>query len=64
MKNFIVEFSDDQSGAVTVDWVVLAAAVIFMGIATISLVQTGADTTTTKVMNDVTTMSTKYTTLP
>ena len=31
MSNFIKDFANEENGAVTVDWVVLTAAIIFLG---------------------------------
>jgi Flp pilus assembly pilin Flp len=39
--NLIKTFSNDESGAVTVDWVVLTAAIVGLGIAVIAAVSTG-----------------------
>ncbi|WP_409977130.1 Flp family type IVb pilin, partial [Pseudoruegeria sp. SHC-113] len=36
-------FAKDESGAVTVDWVVLTAALVGLGIAVLSTVATGVD---------------------
>ncbi len=41
MLNFIKNFRNDEDGAVTVDWVVLTAALIGIGIAVISSVSGG-----------------------
>jgi len=43
MKLFalIKNFRDDESGAVTVDWVVLTAAIVGLGIAVVASVSTG-----------------------
>jgi Flp pilus assembly pilin Flp len=41
MIKFIKNFSKDEDGAVTVDWVVLTAAVVGLGIAGVSTVNTG-----------------------
>lgn len=38
----VVEFFRSETGAVTVDWVVLTAAIVGLGVATISAVSTGA----------------------
>lgn len=45
MKLFdmINRFHSDESGAVTVDWVVLTAAIVGLGIAVLSTVKTGVD---------------------
>ena len=42
MKNILQSFRNDESGAVTVDWVVLTAAVVGLGIAVVSTVGEGA----------------------
>lgn len=41
MLNFIKKFNRDEDGAVTVDWVVLTAALVLIGIAVINLVDEG-----------------------
>ena len=41
MLNFIKNFRNDEDGAVTVDWVVLTAALVGIGIAVISSVSGG-----------------------
>ena len=43
MKLILNTFRQDDSGAVTVDWVVLCAAVVMLAAATITSVQMGAD---------------------
>ena len=42
MLNFIKSFRADEDGAVTVDWVVLTAAIVGLGIAVIGTVSQGA----------------------
>lgn len=44
MKLFamIENFCNDEAGAVTVDWVVLTAAIVGLGLAVITSVETGA----------------------
>lgn len=42
MLNFINTFARDEDGAVTVDWVVLTAAVVGLGIAVAAAVKSGA----------------------
>lgn len=39
--NLINKFRNDESGAVTVDWVVLTAAIVGLGIAVVATVRTG-----------------------
>ncbi len=41
MIKFIKKFRKEEDGAVTVDWVVLTAAVVGLGVAGVSTVQTG-----------------------
>ena len=43
MTNMIKNFAADESGAVTVDWVVLTAAIVGLGIAVIASVSTGVN---------------------
>ena len=40
MMTFIKNFHNDEDGAVTVDWVVLTAAVVGLGIAAVTTVNT------------------------
>ncbi len=42
MMKFIKNFRKDEDGAVTVDWVVLTAAVVGLAIAAYSSIETGA----------------------
>lgn len=44
MIKFIKNFRKDEDGAVTVDWVVLTAAIVGLGIAVLSSVRSGAET--------------------
>ena len=41
MINFIKTFRNDEDGAVTVDWVVLTAAVVGLAIAAFTAIETG-----------------------
>ena len=42
MQKFINTFVRDEDGAVTVDWVVLTAAIVGLGLAVLASVRTGA----------------------
>ncbi len=42
MINFIKNFRKDEDGAVTVDWVVLTAAVVGLAVAAYSLIETNS----------------------
>jgi Flp pilus assembly pilin Flp len=44
MTNFIKNFRNDENGAVTVDWVVLTAAVVGLAVAAYSAINTNAAT--------------------
>jgi len=44
MQDFMNAFIRDEDGAVTVDWVVLTAAVVGLGIAVLTAVSNGAET--------------------
>jgi Flp pilus assembly pilin Flp len=47
MIKFIKNFRKDEDGAVTVDWVVLTAAVVGLAIAAYGAIQTSTDTVLT-----------------
>ncbi|WP_058262394.1 hypothetical protein [Thalassovita gelatinovora] len=55
MITFIKKFRQDEDGAVTVDWVVLTAAVVGLGIAAVATVSNGIDTASNTLVNDLTT---------
>jgi Flp pilus assembly pilin Flp len=42
MRQLIDRFIHDEAGAITVDWVVLTAAMVGLGIAVVTAVATGA----------------------
>jgi Flp pilus assembly pilin Flp len=42
MMNFVKNFRNDEDGAVTVDWVVLTAAVVGLAVAAYSSIKSGA----------------------
>ncbi|MFQ5438933.1 MAG: Flp family type IVb pilin [Paracoccaceae bacterium] len=43
MFNLVKNFKNDESGAVTVDWVVLTAAIVGLGIAVLAAVSNGVE---------------------
>jgi Flp pilus assembly pilin Flp len=51
-KNFIA----DESGAVTVDWVVLTAAIAILGLAVLTVVSGGVETLSTDISTDMAAM--------
>lgn len=48
MMNFVKNFRNDEDGAVTVDWVVLTAAVVGLAIAAYGSIQSGASEMTSQ----------------
>jgi Flp pilus assembly pilin Flp len=44
MTTFFNNFCNEEDGAVTVDWVVLTAAIVGLGIAGVATIQGGVDT--------------------
>jgi Flp pilus assembly pilin Flp len=54
MLNFIKNFRADEDGAVTVDWVVLTAAIVGLGIAVLTSVSNGAETLATDISDELT----------
>lgn len=53
MIKFFKTFAKDEDGAVTVDWVVLTAAVVGLGIAGVAAVNTGVGQLAGKIGNEV-----------
>ena len=53
MNTFIQNFLKDEDGAVTVDWVVLTAAVVGLGIAGVTAVNNGIGTLANSIGNEV-----------
>ncbi|MFZ3585573.1 Flp family type IVb pilin [Loktanella sp. DJP18] len=53
MLNFIKNFRADEDGAVTVDWVVLTAAIVALGLVVGSKVNTAAVAKTTQITEDI-----------
>jgi len=47
MMKFLKNFRKDENGAVTVDWVVLTAAVVGLAVAAYTSIEGGASTLTT-----------------
>ncbi|QPH55301.1 Flp family type IVb pilin [Pontivivens ytuae] len=53
MFKFISKFRKEESGAVTVDWVVLAGAVVALAIGVVATVEGGLETAATGVNNQL-----------
>ena len=56
MKLFAIieNFRNDESGAVTVDWVVLTAAIVGLGIAVVASVRSGTEAVATQIDTNLT----------
>ncbi len=52
-------FKADDSGAVTVDWVVLTAAIVGLGIAVLAVVDDGVSNLSSDISNQLTSQSIK-----
>lgn len=53
MLNFIKNFRSDEDGAVTVDWVVLTAAIVGLGIAVLTSVSGGTTGLADKISSNL-----------
>ena len=56
MKLF-TKFANDESGAVTVDWVVLSAAIVGIAIAVVTLISGGIETAANGINDELTNAS-------
>ncbi|MHA6266816.1 hypothetical protein [uncultured Aliiroseovarius sp.] len=55
--NLIKTFKADEDGAVTVDWVVLTAAIVGLGIAVLTSVSGGTKSLANKISSNLSTMT-------
>ncbi|WP_298257628.1 pilus assembly protein [uncultured Litoreibacter sp.] len=55
LNTLIKNFAADESGAVTVDWVVLTAAIVSLGIAVMASVSNGLETLSGDIETQLTT---------
>lgn len=53
MRSVVKQFFESESGAVTVDWVVLTAAVVGMGVGVMLLFNSGPSNVATNISNEV-----------
>ena len=56
MTEFLAKFARDESGAVTVDWVVLTAALVGLGVGVVLVIREGAVSTSNSLGNALTSM--------
>ena len=65
MLNLIKNFKNDEDGAVTVDWVVLTAAIVGLGIAVLASVSSGTTSLADKISSNLSNQTiTDYTSTP
>jgi Flp pilus assembly pilin Flp len=64
LQNFINKFFNDESGAVTVDWVVLTAAIVGLGMVVMTTVGGGIEGLGDKVVADLDGRTSGYTAAP
>ena len=57
MTAVIKSFAQSESGAVTVDWVVLTAALVGLGLAVMSVVSSGVENLGTDIQNSLATIN-------
>jgi len=53
MLNFIKNFKNDEDGAVTVDWVVLTAAIVALGLVVGNAVNSAATSKAGEIVGDI-----------
>jgi Flp pilus assembly pilin Flp len=53
LLNIFKSFKNDESGAVTVDWVVLTAAIVGLGLVVMTTVSGGMRTAATSISTDL-----------
>ena len=63
-SNIIKSFANDEAGAVTVDWVVLTAAIVGLGIVVMTTVGGGITTLATSTSSAISTQTVGFTAAP
>ncbi|SIS55228.1 hypothetical protein SAMN05878426_101514 [Phaeovulum vinaykumarii] len=61
MFKIVKKFNAEEEGAVTVDWVVLTAAVVGLGLAALNVVRTGTSTASNTISGELAKTSIKST---
>ena len=59
LLNIFKSFKNDESGAVTVDWVVLTAAIVGLGIIVINTISPSIDSTAAQIASDLDSAATR-----
>ena len=53
MKNLLKTFAKDEDGAVTVDWVVLTAAIVGIALAIVAVIRTSLNAAATQIATSI-----------
>jgi Flp pilus assembly pilin Flp len=64
MKNIVFRFFHDETGAVTVDWVVLSAAIIGIGMLVLTPIAYSTDSSASKIAANIANQSVGYPSSP
>lgn len=64
MRKILDRFYSDETGAVTVDWVVLSAAVIGMGMLVLTPIAYSTDSSASRVADNITAQPVGYPSAP
>ena len=64
LLNIFKSFANDEAGAVTVDWVVLTAAIVGLGMVVMTTVGGGIEGLGNKVVTDLNSRNSGYTSTP
>ena len=64
LLNIFKSFANDEAGAVTVDWVVLTAAIVGLGMVVMTTVGGGIEGLGKKVVTDLNSRNSGYTSTP
>jgi hypothetical protein len=62
--SFLKSFIDDESGVVTVDWVVLTSAIVGLGIVVMNIVGAGIENLGHKIVDDLNNRNSGYVSPP
>ena len=64
LLNILKSFTNDEAGAVTVDWVVLTAAIVGLGIVVMTTIGGGIETLSKSTATKITQQSVGYVSTP
>ncbi|OUS08255.1 hypothetical protein A9Q96_02005 [Rhodobacterales bacterium 52_120_T64] len=58
MMHSLINFSNNESGAVTVDWILLTAAIVTIALAVISVISGGLEDASENIVDEIETVGT------